>query len=117
MHNVTAVARGLIAASLLLSIAAPGSAEEEVTLLSELKTITEKAKAERAADRWLQRDLDDLVSRYDKPKLRELVLENFQDRRFVPADGWRFTGTQTQFDRGYGPVSYTHLTLPTTPYV
>ena len=32
--------------------------------------------------------------------------------------GWITTGPRTkEFERNIAPVSYTHLTLPTTPYV
>lgn len=81
-----------------------GAEEAPKTLIDELKVLVEKARSERAADRWLQRDLDDLVARYDVPELAVVVFENFQDRRFVPSKDWRFSGARMQVDRGFGLV-------------
>lgn len=79
--------------------------QDQKTLIDELKVVVERARAERVADRWLQRDLDDLIARYDVPELTVRVFENFQDRRFAPSEGWRFSGPGMEVDRGYGLVS------------
>jgi len=74
-------------------------------LLEELKALTDKSREERAADRWLQNDLEALIARHSAPEMEILLFENFEDRRFRPNPDWKVTGGHFEFDRGYALVS------------
>jgi hypothetical protein len=93
--------------TMLVLSATPLTAAEDKQdqLLTELKTLTEKAKQERAADRWLQNELETLISRYSVPTMKILVSQDFQDRRFEASKDWTTTSGHFEFDRGYGLVS------------
>ena len=56
--------------------AAAGEADTQ-TLVDELRQLADQARQQRAADRWLQRALDDMVARYDWPWRKELVFDDF----------------------------------------
>lgn len=57
-------------------------------LVDELRQLSEKSRRERAADRWLQQALEDLVARYDWPWQQELVFDDFRDGDFEHNPHW-----------------------------
>ena len=65
------------------------------------------------------RDLPKLLYHFqtkerDEPRPRAGVLRT---REFIMKDSYSFDRDREGLDASYDPVSYTHLTLPTTPYV
>lgn len=81
----------ILSIALLPLFAAPVQAAEADTqaIVDELRQLTERARQQRAADRWLQRALEDMVSRYDWPWRRELVFDDFSDGDFEQNPGWQ----------------------------
>lgn len=59
------------------------------SLVDQLKEIAEKSRRERAADRWLQNALEDLVVRYDWPWSKELLSEDFSDGDYSRNPEWQ----------------------------
>jgi len=57
-------------------------------LVDELRVLTEKSRDQRAADRWLQQALEDLVSKYDWPWRTELLFDDFSDGNFTEDPAW-----------------------------
>jgi len=77
----------------MLAVAGLGSAQAADDpglrqLVDELRQLSEKSRRERAADRWLQQALEDLVGRYDWPWQRELVFDDFRDGDFERNPHW-----------------------------
>lgn len=76
--------------------------EEIQTLVDQLREITEKSRQNRAADRWLQRSLEDLVAQYDWPWREELLYEDFSDGDFSHAPQWEPVSGQFWVDPTLG---------------
>ncbi len=89
---------------LLSSFSAPVMAEDSV-LVQELKTLTNKAKQQNAADRWLQRALESLVAKYDNPWTRVLLEESFADGDYTQAPSWQLVSGRFRVDASLGLIS------------
>lgn len=93
---------------LILSLACVNSAQaveqdsDKQALLDELRQITEKARAQRAADRWLLQDLDDLLARYDWPWQQQILSEDFSDGDFTRDPRWQVLSGQFYVDDKLG---------------
>jgi len=61
----------------------------ESKLLKDLRPLVEKARKQRAADRWLLRDLEDLLARYDNPWRREALFDDFRDGDYTHNPRWQ----------------------------
>jgi hypothetical protein len=72
------------------------------TLVDQLREITEKARKERAADRWLLNELEDLVSRHDWPWRNELLNEDFSDGNYDQNPAWNVVAGQFWVDGRLG---------------
>jgi hypothetical protein len=95
-----------VLATLLLAawlVPPPPAAATEV--LDELREIVEKSRRERAADRWLQNALEDLLAKYDSPWRREILFEDFSDGDFTRNPTWRVVRGDFQVLRGQGLYS------------
>ncbi|TVO69543.1 hypothetical protein [Sedimenticola selenatireducens] len=72
------------------------------SLVDQLREITEKARKERAADRWLLNELEDLVSRHDWPWRNELLNEDFSDGNYNQNPAWNVISGQFWVDGRLG---------------
>ena len=79
----------LIASLMLTSPQGTAAKDQESALIDELRTLVQKSREQRAADRWLQRALDDLVAKYDWPWQRELMYEDFSDGDYTRNPVWQ----------------------------
>ncbi|RMG35364.1 MAG: hypothetical protein D6720_07285 [Gammaproteobacteria bacterium] len=90
----------------LLAGPALATGQSEKTLLKELRALAEKARREQAADRWLQRALDDLVARYDRPWQRTLFFDDFRDGDFSRNPHWELLEGHFEVLRNRGLVAW-----------
>ena len=72
------------------------------SLVDQLREITVKARQQRAADRWLLNDLEDLVSRHDWPWRNELLNEDFSDGDYDQNPTWNVMSGQFWVDGRLG---------------
>lgn len=86
----------------LLPAVVPAADADTQALLDELRAITDKSREQRAADRWLQRALDDLVARYDWPWRKELVSDDFRDGDYQTNPSWQVVSGRFWISRGRG---------------
>ena len=73
-------------------------------LLEELRQLTRESREKQAADRWLQRALDDLVARYDRPWQRKILFEDFSDGDYTHNPSWQLLEGHFEVVRGQGLV-------------
>jgi hypothetical protein len=78
------------------------SAPELQEMVDELRALTERSREQRAADRWLQQALEDLVSKYDWPWRRELLSDGFSDGNFTESPSWKVLSGEFWVDRTLG---------------
>lgn len=71
-------------------------------LVDELRELSEKARDQRAADRWLQQALEDLVAKYDWPWRKELLSESFSDGDFTKDPEWTVLSGKFWVDASLG---------------
>ena len=86
----------------LAPVAVPAADTDNQALIDELPQLSDKAREQRAADRWLQRALDDLVARYDWPWRKELVFDNFTDGDYEQHPRWPTISGRFWVARGRG---------------
>lgn len=86
----------------LLPALAPAADTDTQALIDELRQLSDKAREQRAADRWLQRALDDLVARYDWPWQKELVFDDFSDGDYQQHPAWQVQNGRFWVARGRG---------------
>ena len=96
----------LLTALLLLSapslFAADEYNKEAQELVDQIRDLTEKARKERSADRWLLRSLDDLVTKYEWPWREELLFEDFSDGDFTQQPHWNVVSGEFWVDSSIG---------------
>ncbi|MET0106772.1 MAG: hypothetical protein ABW072_16790 [Sedimenticola sp.] len=76
--------------------------EEMQALVDELKTLTEKARQQRAADRWLLNAMEDLVFKYDWPWRDTLVSDDFSDGNYDRDPAWQLISGEFWIDGRLG---------------
>ncbi len=81
------------------------SGDGDTQLIEDLRKLAQEARQRNAADRWLQRSLDDLVARYDRPWQRTLLFEDFADGDFTRNPSWQVLAGDFQVRRGQGLTS------------
>ena len=98
-------------------LGAPGSNDEDMqALVDQLRDITQRARSERAADRWLLQALEDLVARFDWPWNREIVRDDFYDGEYRNSPVWEVVSGRFWVDASIGlrsRVETPNLTRPT----
>lgn len=102
MFKVRLFAAALLGAAMLGSLSAPAAENPDSALLEDLRTLAKKSREQRAADRWLQRELDDLVARYDWPWQRQILFDDFSDGDFSRNPAWQVLQGRFQVIRGQG---------------
>lgn len=90
------------ALALALSLPVHAATPPDSALLEELRNLTQQSRERRAADRWLQRALDDLIAKYDYPWQRTLLFEDFADGDFNHNPTWQVTEGRFEVIRGQG---------------
>lgn len=93
----------LIAGLLLTQLALAG--QQDKALLEELRALADKSRQQQAADRWLQRALDELVARYDRPWQRTLLFEDFNDGDYTHKPAWKVVEGHFNVIRNQGLVA------------
>jgi len=81
----------LITSLMLPATQVTAAPDQDAALLDELRKITQKSREKSAADRWLQRALDDLIAKYDWPWQRKLMYEDFSDGDYTRNPAWQVT--------------------------
>jgi len=71
-------------------------------LVDEIQVLAEKSRKERAADRWLQIALEDLVDKYNFPWKDSLLIEDFSDGDFRKDPAWKVSSGEYWIDRRLG---------------
>jgi len=89
--------------------------EELQSLVDQLKALTQKARQQRAADRWLLNAMEDLAAKYDWPWRDELVYEDFSDGDFRQDPQWQPISGQFWVDGRLGLRSRTEAALSRQP--
>ncbi|OQX32418.1 MAG: hypothetical protein B0D96_12765 [Candidatus Sedimenticola endophacoides] len=84
-------------------------------LVDQLKELTQKARQQRAADRWLLNAMEDLVVTYDWPWRTELVYEEFTDGDFTQNPQWQVVSGRFWVDGRLGLRSRTEATPAAQP--
>jgi len=102
----------LLASPLPGTLAASEYNEEVQTLVDQLREITERSRRERAADRWLQRSLEELISQHDWPWREELLYEDFSDGDFNNQPQWQPVSGQFWVDPSLGLRSRAYSRQP-----
>jgi len=104
----------ILSSFLLLSASTSFSAatDNNQLLLKELRALADKSRQQRAADRWLQRSLDDLVARYDWPWQQNILFEDFSDGNYTHNPKWQVLSGHFQVIRGKGLFSQRHEQRP-----
>ncbi|MFO8090476.1 MAG: hypothetical protein R6U13_11605, partial [Desulfatiglandaceae bacterium] len=95
----------IILACFFMAIPLPCQAEENTELqklVDDLRSLSEKSKDQRAADRWLQQALEDLVSKYDTTWRRELMFDEFSDGNFTENPAWNVISGEFWVDASLG---------------
>lgn len=72
------------------------------TLVDEIQALAEKSRKERAADRWLQIALEDLVDKYNFPWKDSLFSDDFSDGDYRNDPSWSVSTGEFWIDRRLG---------------
>jgi hypothetical protein len=103
MKPTSTLAAALLSLLFLLPTTVSGADSDDMQgLVEELRTLADQARRQRAADRWLLESLDDLVTRYDRPRRNLLVTEDFSDGDFSQNPAWQTQSGQFWIDRRLG---------------
>jgi len=84
------------------TLSATSDNPELQSLVDQLREITTRAREQRAADRWLLNELDDLVNRHDWPWRNELLTEDFSDGNYDRDPAWDVISGQFWIDGRLG---------------
>jgi len=93
---------GIALISTSLFSTSPLYADEVQALVDELQKLTDKARQERAADRWLQNALEDLVAKYNFPWKLSLLSDDFSDGDYQRGVSWNVGSGEFWVDRRLG---------------
>lgn len=101
LNNVR-ISAALLAVLLILPLVSWAQDNDLQTLVDELQTLTEKSRQERAADRWLQNAMEDLVAKYNFPWRSSLFSDDFSDGDYTSSPVWQVSTGQFWVDRRLG---------------
>lgn len=92
----------VLLASLAWPVMSPADDTEVQALVDELQSLAEKSRQERAADRWLQNALEDLVAKYNFPWRNSLFSDDFSDGDYLNDPTWQVDSGEYWVDRRLG---------------
>ena len=94
----------LLVCSFLTSapLIAADSDSDVQALVDEIQALAEKSRKERAADRWLQLALEDLVEKYNFPWKNSLFSDDFSDGNYRKDPAWSVSTGEFWVDRRLG---------------
>jgi len=78
------------------------AADDVQAIVDELQALAEKSRQERAADRWLQIALEDLIAKYNYPWKTSLLLDDFSDGDYHKGTSWQVGSGDFWVDRRLG---------------
>ena len=79
------------------------AAEDDIqVLVDEIQALADKSRQERAADRWLQIALEDLVAKYNFPWKNSLLSDDFADGDYTSGVQWQIDSGEFWVDRRLG---------------
>ena len=84
------------------TLSATADNPELQSLVDQLREITQRARDQRAADRWLLNELEELVSRHDWPWRNPLLSEDFSDGNYDQDPAWYVISGQFWVDGRLG---------------
>jgi len=93
---------GLISACLALPAMSVHAEDDLQQLVDDLQALTDKSREQRAADRWLQNALEDLVGKYRFPWRNSLLTDNFSDGDFTQSPVWKVSSGEFWVDGRLG---------------
>lgn len=109
----TCICMTLLFAATPVSSAQSENAELQA-LVDQLRELTDRARQQRAADRWLLNDLEALISRHDWPWRNPLLNEDFADGDYDQNPAWSLISGQFWVDGRLGLRSRSEPAEPTT---
>lgn len=93
----------LITSGSSIAVGAPNSDDTDAqALVNQLRDITQRARKERAADRWLLQALEDLADQFDWPWSKEIAKEDFYDGEYRNAPAWEVVSGRFWVDDSIG---------------
>ncbi len=98
--------------SLPISINGAPDNPELQALVDQLRTITDKARQQRAADRWLLNELDALIEEHEWPWRNILLKEDFSDGNYDRNPAWDLISGQFWVDSRLGLRSRSEAPAP-----
>ena len=78
----------LTLATFFLASPIQANTDDAQVIVDELQTLVEKSRKERAADRWLQNALEELVAKYNFPWRDRLLNDDFSDSDYKKGVVW-----------------------------
>lgn len=100
--SLTIALLSALAAPLSAPIAAAEYDENIQAIVDQLREISDRARRERAADRWVVNSLEDLIVQYEWPWRNELLFEDFSDGDFSNAPQWEPVSGRLWVDASLG---------------
>ena len=95
------------------TVLADRSGRDLQQLIDELRALSDKSRKERAADRWLQRAMEDLAAKYDHPWRQEVVFDDFRDGDYSRNPAWRVVKGEFRVESGRGLQNVMQQAQPT----
>ncbi len=97
------------------ALAASEYDEQVQGIVDQLRDIAERARKERAADRWVIHSLEDLISQHEWPWREEILSEDFADGDYTQQPSWQVLSGEFWVDASLGLRSRARAATPPPP--